>query len=124
MKIKLECVHADTCLPDYWGGHRLPYVQIPVYRNMKLKDIKQAILDELRWGYVSGDNKDAELLRADFIHDPEDFKRAEQLTKAAYAAANRMKPNAKGQRTFFKDLEEAEDSDSIVYAYFVFFEID
>ncbi len=124
-KIKLECAHADTCLPDYWGGHHLPYVQIPVHRNMKLKDIKQAIVNELQWGYTQGNNKDAELLRADFIHAPEDFKRAEQLTKAAYAAVNRMKPKAKGQRTFFKDLEEeTEDCDSTVYAYFVLVEID
>lgn len=124
-RIKLECVHADTCLPDYWSGHHLPYVQIPVYRNMKLKDIKLAIVNELKWGYVSGNGEDAELLCADYIHNPEDIKRAEQLTRAAYAAVNRIKPNIKGQRTFFKDLEEeTEDCDCMVYAYFVFVEID
>lgn len=25
-KIKLECSHVDTCLPDYWSGHHLPHV--------------------------------------------------------------------------------------------------
>lgn len=33
---KLECCHADTCLPDYWSGHHLPHVQIAVWRGMTL----------------------------------------------------------------------------------------
>ena len=44
--MKLECLHADTCLPDYWGGHHLAHVQIPVYRGMTLKAIKESIRDE------------------------------------------------------------------------------
>lgn len=123
-KIKLECVHADTCLPDYWPGHHRPYVQIAVYPRMKLKDIKQAIMDELRWGYTQGNSKDADLMRADYIHESEDIKRAEQLTRASRAAVNRIKPNVKGKRTFFHNIEEAADSDYTVYAYFVFVEID
>ena len=81
-------------------------------------------MNELKWGYIQGNSKDAELLRADYIHNPEDIKRAEQLIRAAYAAVNRIKPSIKGQRTFFKDLEEeTEDCDCTVYAYFVFVEV-
>lgn len=28
----LECVHVDTCLPDYWGGHHLAHISVPIYR--------------------------------------------------------------------------------------------
>lgn len=122
-KIKLECVHADTCLPDYWTGHHLPHVQIAVYPKMKLKDIKSAIIDELKWGYVMGSTNDARLLSCDYIQDDAMLKRAEQLTKAAYAAVNRIKPTKKGQRTFFNDIEAYEEGDDTVYAYFVFREI-
>lgn len=116
--MKLECLHADTCLPDYWGGHHLAHVQIPVYRGMTLKAIKESIRDELRMGAVCGSDEIARLLSDDFVADE---KRADQVTRAAYAAVNRIKPTRKGQRRFFTDLEEQDDDCcDYVYAYFVF----
>lgn len=121
--MKLDCVHADTCLPDYWGGHHLPHVQIPVWRGMHLSEVKAAIRSEIRQGAVMGAYDDARLLSADMVR-PDEEKRADQLTRAAYAAVNRLRPAAKGKRRLFEDLEPAgdDDSDVTVYAYFVFVE--
>lgn len=121
--MKLKCSHVDTCLPCYWSGHHLPYVQIPVDRGMTLKEIKSRISEELRMGYVMGSDKDARLLSADIVN-PEDEKQAYKLTKAAYAAVNRIKPSKKGQRKFFINLEKSDENDGSdsIYAYFVFIE--
>lgn len=115
--MKLECLHADTCLPDYWGGHHLAHVQIPVWRGMTLKAIKESIRDELRMGAVCGSDEIACLLSDDYGNDE---KLADDVTRAAYAAVNRIKPARKGQRRFFTDLEEQEEDSEPVYAYFVF----
>lgn len=118
----LECQHVDTCLPDYWSGHHLPHVQIPVYKGMTLKAIKADICSELAQGAVMGSTGTAWLLSADYV-GPECEAAAIKVTKAAYAAVNRMKPARKGQRRFFTDLEECEGDDcGTVYAYFVFTE--
>lgn len=115
--MKLECIHADTCLPDYWGGHHLAHVQIPVWRGMTLKAIKESIRDELRMGAVCGSDEIAGLLSDDYGNDE---KLADYVTRAAYAAVNRIKPARKGQRRFFTDLEEQDEYSESVYAYFVF----
>lgn len=123
-KIKFECCHIDTCLPDFWSGHHLPYVQIPVYNGMTLKEIKASIMDELKQGAVMGNCENAYLLWSDYVN-PDNEKKADQVTKAAYAAVNRIKPSKKGQRKFFTGLDKVdEDNDCMdtVYAYFVFVE--
>jgi len=120
--MRLECCHADTCLPDYWRGHHMPHVQIPVYRGMTLKEIKDAIRHELRHGYVMGSTELAYLLGADWV-PPEKEKAADRAIKAAYAAVNRLKPARKGQRKFFLDLPIDDDTESTLYAYFVFREM-
>lgn len=122
-RILLECIHADTCLPCYWHGHNLPHIQIVVWNGMTLKEIKQELKTELMHGFVNGTDDAARLLNADYIN-PNEEKTADKLTAACYAAINRIKPNKKGQRKFFTDLEkfdeENEDLSESVYAYFVF----
>lgn len=119
-RIILECVHADTCLPDYWPGHHLPHISVPVYNGMTLKALKQALKSELAQGCVMGSDNAAMLLSADYV-GKENEKLADKLTAAAYAAINRIRPARKGQRALFKDLpKEEEDQDYSVYAYFVF----
>lgn len=118
--MKYELCHVDTCLPGYWSGHHLPHVQIPVYRGMSLKAIKEALRDELRMGAVMGNTEEARLLSDDFVTDE---KKADKVTRAAYAAINRIKPEKKGQRKFFTDIEDADDDSESVYAFFVFMEI-
>ena len=88
--IKFECCHADTCLSDYWSGHHLPHVQIPVYRGMTLKEVKDAIRSELSQGAVMGSTDNARLLSADMVR-PDEEKQADRVTRAAYAAVNRMR---------------------------------
>lgn len=119
-RYKFNLSHLDTCTPDYFLGCNMAYAQIPVYKGMKLTDIKSAIREELRFGDIQGNNDDAFLLSADYVGEDRATDAA-KCFKAAIAAVNRMKPTKKGQRTFFNDLEEdSEDNDCTVYAYFAF----
>lgn len=121
--IKFECCHADTCLSGYWSGHHLPHVQIPVWRGMTLAQVKSALHDELSQGAVSGSTDNARLLSADMVR-PDEEKQADRVTRAAYAAVNRMRLADKRKRKLFMDLEESTDDDDdcgeSVYAFFVF----
>lgn len=109
----LECVHVDTCLPDYWGGHHLAHVAIPVYGPMNLKDIKRALHSEINQGAIAGND---ERTRDDSgeVGDTWFYR--------AHAAVNRIKPTKKGQRLFFTDITPCDEDDCCdsVYAYFVF----
>lgn len=108
----LECLHADTCLPDYWGGHHLAHVSIPVYTGMSLRDIKRALHSEVSSGVISGSDGRTR-------DDSGDV--GDAWYKRAHAAINKMRPSIKGKRKFFEDLDEpSEDDDFSVYAYFVF----
>lgn len=119
--MKMNCSHVDTCLPDYWRGHHLPHVQIVAYNGMSFAAVRDAIRDELRQGAVMGSDDIARMLAADLVW-PDEEKRADAVTRAAYAAINRdVKPAKKGARNAFPDLEKT-DSDDSVYAYFVFSE--
>ena len=118
--MKIEIVHVDTCLPDFWSGHHLPHVQIPVWPGMSLSDIKSAIRSEISQGAIGGSGDDARLLSADVVR-PDEEKRAIALTRAVYAGVNRIKPAKKGQRKFFTDIDEPiDDCSDSVYAFFVF----
>lgn len=109
--MKLECVHTDTCLPDYFSGDARPWVCIPVRKSLSLKSIKQDLHSEINQGAIGGNNP---LTRDD--SGPE----GDKWFKAAHAAINRMKPAVKGQKTFFKDAEDPPEDGDCVMAYFVF----
>lgn len=121
--MKLECAHADTCLLDYWSGHHLPHVAVLVWYGMTLRQLKQAIRDELRQGAVMGSDDSTRLLSADMVR-PDEEKQADRITRAAYAAVNRIRPAKKGARRLFTDLEQTPDDwdGESVYAFFVFVE--
>ena len=56
--------HASTCLPDYWGGHHLPHISVPVCRSMTAGELRDALRDEVNQGAIAGadapaDNDDA-----------------------------------------------------------------
>lgn len=110
----LECLHADTCLPDYWGGHHLAHVSIPVYRPMTLSDIKRALHSEVSQGAIAG-NDPRTCDDSGDVGDAWHFR--------AHAAINRIKPSTKGQRRFFTDIAQDGDQDYSVYAFFVFEEL-
>ena len=110
---QLECLHIDTCLPDYFGGHHLAWICIPIYKALSLSEIKSAIHSELNQGAIGGND---ERTRDDSgeIGDAWFYR--------AHAAVDRIKPSKKGQRKFFTNIEfPSEDyADECVYAYFVF----
>jgi hypothetical protein len=109
--MKLTCAHADTCLSDYWGGHQLPHVAVPVSRNTTFADLRAAIINELRAGAVAG---------ADAT--PEDTYENNEWYEAAFEAVYRdVQPRDPSVQYPFHDLDASDDEDSeSVYAYFVF----
>lgn len=57
--MKFECIHADTCLPDCWGGHHLPHISIMAY-PMTLKQCKGHLKSEVFIGCVMGEYDDTD----------------------------------------------------------------
>lgn len=121
--LKFECCHADTCLSDYWSGHHLPHVQIPVWRGMTLAQVKSALRDELSNGYVAGSGELACAFNYDMSTDKE---RTEELHKAAHDAIDAIELRDPENDHCFMDLEESTDDDCCdsVYAFFVFVEME
>ena len=109
--MKLICSLADVCLPDYWGGHHLPHVSVPVSRDTTFADLRTAIIDELRAGAVAG--ADATL---------EDTYENDEWYYAAIGAVMRdVQPRDPGAEYPFRDLDSSDDEDAeLVHAYFVF----
>lgn len=118
---KLELIQADTCLPDYWGGHHRAHIAVPVDADTTMPQLRQMLRDELMHGAVMGSDDNARLLSADWVPH-EDNKRANAVTRAAHAAINRLRAN--GRKRQFRDLPESDDSGNSVYAFFVFNEVD
>ena len=103
----LDCAHADTCLPDYWGGHHLPHIAVPVWHGMTLAELKRSLLSEINEGAIAGS--------FDSLPD--------RWYMRARAAIQRIKPARKGARRLFLDLEPCADEDWCdVMAFFVFTE--
>lgn len=117
--MKMNCIHADTCLPDYWSGHHLPHVQIPVTRRkMSLAEIRRAIRSELNEGAVMGNDDNARILSHCHM---DDTKRADTVRRAAYAAVNRDVIGArKGQRFADTGVTDFSEDGDTVYMFFVF----
>lgn len=97
--------HVDTCSPDYWSGHHLPHLQIPVFKNMTLDDIKQALLSELNECVLG--SLDYKIVESDLFH---------YLAKQSISD---MTPNDKNQTLFFTDLDEQNEEECTIYAFFV-----
>ena len=105
----LECCHADTCLPDYWGGHHLAHVQVPVWNGMSLAELKKALMAELNEGAVAGAGYPGD-------HDEQWYAAARDAVQAIEAKT------AAGADNLFPLLEpQGDDEDApTVYAFFVF----
>jgi hypothetical protein len=121
--IKFECCHVDTCLSDYWSGHHLPHVQIPVWRGMTLAQVKSALHSEVN-EYVSGAGKLARAFSYDLSTDKE---YTDQLHKAAHAAIDALELSDPMNDRCFMDVEEIDEDDDdcsdCTYAFFVFVEL-
>lgn len=51
---KVTAMYADVCLPDYWGGHFLPHISVPVYNGMTLGELKAQLKSEINQDAVAG----------------------------------------------------------------------
>ena len=113
----LECCHADTCFPDYWGGHHLAHVQVPVWNGMSLAELKKALMAELNEGAVAGAGYPGD-------HDEQWYAAARDAVQAIEAFAVRAieaKTPAAAENLFPLLIPQGEDDDvPTVYAFFVF----
>ena len=106
----LECLHADTCLPDYWGGHHLAHVQVPVWNGMSLAELKKALMSELNEGAIAGAGYPGD-------HDEQWYAAARFAVRAIEA-----KTPAAAENLFPLLIPQGDDDDDVptVYAFFVF----
>ncbi len=114
----LECIHADTCFPDYWGGHHLAHVQVPVWNGMSLAELKKALMSELNEDAVAGAGYPGD-------HDEQWYAAARDAVQAIEAFAVRAieakTPAAAAENLFPLLVPQTEDDDvPTVYAFFVF----
>ncbi len=116
-RYQLECIHADTCFPDYWGGHHLAHVQVPVWNGMGLAELKKALMAELNEGAVAGSGYPGD-------HDEQWYAAARYAVQAIEAFAVRAieaKTAAGADNLFPLLVPQTEDDDvPTVYAFFVF----
>jgi len=105
MMFKFTLSHVDTCLPDYWGGHHLPVLQIPVRPGMSLSDIKSALRSELNQGAIGG-SAHWEVTESPLFY----FLARQAIDELEGLAANDR---------YFTDIEEPRDDSDSVCAFFV-----
>ena len=97
----------DACLPDSFGGHHKPVLQVPVDGNTTRKQLYNGLLSELALGVIDYQIEQNNL----------DYEAIKQAIKECLF----FKPECKEDDILFPDLEiwdESDDCDS-VYAFFV-----
>jgi len=125
MSKKLQCIHADTCLSDYWGGHHLAHVAVPVWPGMTIQQLRDALHTEVTVGAVMGSTVAARLLSED-LSNPSDQALSEEINREAHAAIDRDVAMSRPDKEYpFEDLEDCQpDEGPDVMAYFVFGEVE
>jgi hypothetical protein len=98
-----ELAHFDTCLPDYFGGHHLPHLQIPVNNTMTLEDLKRELHNELNTGCISG-SQGWEVSESELMH---------------FLAKQAIDKLTSKTDLPFSELEDDQDDDESVYAFFL-----
>ena len=115
--MKYEIVHVDTCLPDYWHGHHLMHLSIPVWHGMSLQNIKDSLISELSQNAICGYIPD------EWQQEGNEYELSEYGYSQARDCINALTPINPEQIEFFTDIENDETGEFPVYAYFVFVEI-
>ena len=98
----------DACLPDYFGGHHRPVLQVPVDGNTTRKELYDGLLSELALGVIDWQIDENQL-------EYDDIRQA--IKGSIY-----FKPECKDGDILFPDLpayEDLESDDCMVYAFFV-----
>ena len=113
--LKLNCLLNDICLPDYYSGHHLAWICVPVTRHTTFKQLRLDLHNELSMSAVGGSDN----------HQSDHHKLFELWHKAACAAINRdIVPVIKGKKLAFPRIDsDCIDEDGYcdsIMAYFVF----
>lgn len=109
--MKYSLVHADTCLPDYWGGHHLPHVAVYVDGTTTVQEVLDGVKSELNQGAIAG-SLDWEVQESEEFHAA-CMKAVQELSELNVDILN---------KPAFPDLEvfQEEDEGPYVLAFFVF----
>jgi len=100
----------DVCLPDYFGGHHRPVLQVPVDGNTTRKEIYSSLLSELAEGIIDYQIDENQL----------DYDAIRQAIKECIY----FKPECKDNDILFPDLGIWEESDDNWYPCYAFFVVD
>lgn len=52
-ELKLRVGLADLCIADFWGGHHLPHVQIPVHKHTTAAEVREMLTYEVAMDAVA-----------------------------------------------------------------------
>lgn len=114
--MKLTASHVETCLPCYWPGHHLPHLQVAVWRDMTLAELKEGLHAEMRDGCFGGSDERA------MDHHPE-YEAFYDAAKTAIDAITLKDPADDKLFTSLEPRDEDDDGEE-VYAFFLFIDED
>ncbi len=102
----------DCCLPDYFGGHHLPVLSVPVDGNITRKELYNGLISELNEGVI------------DYTFEYQfDKELPYELVKASLKDCLYFNDSAKDSDVIFPNLEPFDDSgddySNSCFAYFV-----
>ncbi len=111
--MKYHLQHADTCLSDYWGGHHLPHVSVPVDgTTTTVREVLDGVRSELSQGAVAG-SLDWKVIESEEFHTA-CTKAVQELIELNADTLNKPAfPNLDA-------LEGDDDCSESVMAFFVF----
>jgi hypothetical protein len=107
MSKKITVSFHDCCLPDYFGGHHKPVLQVMVDGNITRKELYAGLLSELNMGIIDYQIEQNNL----------DYDAIRQAIKDCLF----FKPECKEDDILFPDLDKWDESDycDSCYAFFV-----
>lgn len=108
MSKKITVSFYDVCLPDYFGGHHKPVLQVPVDGNTTRKELYSSLLSELAQGVI---DYEIDVNKLDY----DDIKQA--IKECIF-----WNDNCNDQDIVFPDLElwtDDNDNCDSCYAFFV-----
>ena len=100
----------DACLPDYFGGHHRPVLQVPVDGNTTRKELYSSLLYELSEGVIDYQIDENQL----------DYDAIRQAIKECIY----FKPEWHDDDILFPSLDKWEESDDACESYYAFFIVD
>lgn len=110
MSKKITVSFYDACLPDYFGGHHKPVLQVPVDGNTTRKEICDGLLSELAEGVIDYQIDENQL----------DYDDIRQAIKACIY----FKPECHDDDVLFPNLELWTDDNDNCYSVYAFFVVD